>query len=245
MLLELVNPKRCVAVEGGRIKPDGADHARAGVLRVLVVHYLAGLRFGVRVDQPGSLLRDYHTVSDYRGVPLRQAGVNAKGEQKPTSPAKSTHATHRYYLQDAVFVAAVSGPAPLMTALADAIRRPAYPLSLGRRSCPPTQPIVLAVDEAEVRAALAACPWQADTHTRRRLRSRHGGKPPSHVDLPATLDDPEGAEVAQDVPLSFAPGDRRFATRRIRHTWLAVPTGDPDSTPTSATPHDPFALLSW
>src|SRR5690606_19400754 len=32
---------------------------------------LLELRFGVRVDQSGSLLRDYHTVSDFRGGDLR------------------------------------------------------------------------------------------------------------------------------------------------------------------------------
>ncbi|MEY7974240.1 type I-E CRISPR-associated protein Cas5/CasD [Saccharomonospora xinjiangensis] len=206
---------------------------------------LAQLRFGVRVDQPGTLLRDYHTVSDYRGIPLRQTGVNARGQQKPTSPVKTTQITHRYYLQDAVFVAAVAGPAPLLTALADAVRRPAYPLSLGRRSCPPTQPIVLAVDEGELEEALTACPWQAGDHTRDRLQNRHDGTLPPHVDLPATFDDSEGTDVAQDVPLSFAPGDRHFATRRIRHTWLSVPTGVSDDAPTSTTPHDPFALLGW
>jgi CRISPR system Cascade subunit CasD len=206
---------------------------------------LAALRFGVRVDQPGTLLRDYHTVSDFRGVPLRQAGVNAKGVQKPTSPAKTTQITHRYYLQDAVFVAAVAGPHPLVTALAEAVRRPAYPLSLGRRSCPPTQPIVLGVDDIDLEEALATCPWQADEHTRRRLRKRHGGKLPFQVDLPATLDDPEGADTAQDVPLSFAPGERRFALRRVRRTWLSVLTGESDPIPTPDTPHDPFALLGW
>lgn len=206
---------------------------------------LAELRFGVRVDQPGSLLRDYHTVSDYRGVPLRQAGVNAKGEQKPTSPVKTTHVTHRYYLQDAVFVAAVAGPAPVMTALAEAVRRPAYPLALGRRSCPPTQPLVLKLDERDMETALTEYPWQADHATRQRLRRRHNGELPPRVDLSATLEDPEGTDVAQDVPLSFAPGRRSFATRRVRHTWLATPTAATKASLTPTSPHDPFALLGW
>ena len=69
---------------------------------------LVGLTMGVRVDQAGSLLRDYHTVSDHRGGPLPSTQVNAKGEQKNTSPAKPTYVTQRFYLQDAVFVSAHS-----------------------------------------------------------------------------------------------------------------------------------------
>lgn len=105
---------------------------------------LLGLRLGVRVDQPGTLLRDYHTVSDHRGLPLPAAKVDAKGVQKKTSPAKPTGVTQRYYLQDAVFTAALHGPTPLLEDLDHALRQPAFPLSLGRRSCPPPAPSVSA-----------------------------------------------------------------------------------------------------
>ncbi|MFF8769413.1 type I-E CRISPR-associated protein Cas5/CasD [Kitasatospora sp. NPDC015120] len=216
---------------------------------------LVGLRLGVRIDQPGTLLRDYHTVSDYRGRPLPQAGVNAKGLQKPTSPAKDTHVTHRYYLQDAVFVAAVQGPAALVTALAEAVRRPAFPLALGRRSCVPTQPIVLgAVRDATLEDVLAAEPWQAGAPARDayRRRAERGPEPfsPHRIDLAATFDDPAGEDTLQDVPRTFAPRERGFSTRRIRHAWLSVPTGFAPSTTsthpaTDAGGHDPFALLGW
>ncbi|MFJ5924639.1 type I-E CRISPR-associated protein Cas5/CasD [Kitasatospora sp. NPDC092948] len=216
---------------------------------------LVGLRLGVRVDQPGTLLRDYHTVSDYRGRPLPQAGVNAKGVQKPTSPAKDTHVTHRYYLQDAVFVVAVQGPAALVATLADAIRRPAFPLALGRRSCVPIQPITLGtVRGGTLEDVLAAEPWQAGPAAREayRRRAARGPRPysPHRIDLAATFDDPSGDDTLQDVPRSFAPRERGFTTRRIRHAWLDVPTGlDPSTTTTQSPPaaggHDPFALLGW
>src|SRR5437016_3301790 len=56
--------------------------AAAGRPREQPLGDLLDLQLGVRVDQPGTLLRDYHTVSDYRGRPLPQAGVSAKGIQK-------------------------------------------------------------------------------------------------------------------------------------------------------------------
>ncbi|WP_258348973.1 type I-E CRISPR-associated protein Cas5/CasD [Saccharopolyspora gregorii] len=206
---------------------------------------LAGLRCGVRVDQPGTVLRDYHTVSDFRGLPLLQAGVSAKGVQKPTSPAKPTHVTHRFYLQDAVFVAALAGDSELVGALADAVRRPAFPLALGRRSCTPTQPLALDVRPGGLEAVLASEPWHAARHARQAYRRRQGGAVPE-VDLPATFDDEDGTDVVNDLPLSFNARDRRYSTRRVRHAWLTVPTGETAvGGAAAASSHDPFALLGW
>lgn len=229
--------------------------AAAGRPREADITDLVGLRLGVRIDQPGTLLRDYHLASDFRGRPLPQAGVNAKGLQKPTSPAKYTHVTQRYYVQDAVFVAAVQGPAAFVTALAEAVRRPAFPLALGRRSCVPSQPIVIgAVREGTLESVLAEEPWQAgeSVKTAYRRRAERAPEPfsPHRIDLAATFDDPSGEDTAQDVPRSFAPRERGFSARRIRHTWLEVPTGlCPTATTTqpatTAGGHDPFALLGW
>nr|WP_228718737.1 type I-E CRISPR-associated protein Cas5/CasD [Kitasatospora acidiphila] len=228
--------------------------AAAGRPREADITDLTDLHLGVRVDQPGTLLRDYHTVSDYRGRPLPQAGVNAKGLQKPTSPAKETHVTQRFYLQDAVFVCALEGPLPLLEALAAAIRRPSFPLTLGRRSCPPTQPVVLGdLRDPGLEAALRNEPWQAGHHEREAFLRRTPADRTDRIDLPATLDDPVGDDTWQDVPLTFDPRGRQFTTRRIRHTWLATPTGlTPQTTARRAADiersegsHDPFALLGW
>ncbi|CAL9374744.1 hypothetical protein SUDANB171_00933 [Streptomyces sp. enrichment culture] len=233
--------------------------AAAGRARQDPVDDLSHLGLGIRVDQPGSLLRDYHTVSDYRGTPLPQAGVSAKGIQKPTSPAKHTHVTTRYYLQDAVFLAAVAGSRELLDGLQHAVRNPAFPLALGRRSCPPTQPLCLGIRDTDTETALRETPWQVSRQARERYAARwrreHGAARsavPATVPCPVTLDDPEGPDVLNDVPLSFDPLRRSFADRRVRHDWFSVPTGfpgrpgsgTPDS-PEDATGHDPFALLGW
>lgn len=217
--------------------------AAAGRSRAEPPGELLDLRMGIRVDQPGTLLRDYHTVSDYRGVPLPQAGVSAKGIQKPTSPAKLTHVTQRFYLQDATFLAALQGPAGLVEALAEAVARPAFPLALGRRSCVPTQPLFLAVREAPLEDVLRTEPWQAGERAKDLFTRRRRTRPPT-IDLPATLDDPEGEDSLTDVPQSFALRDRGFSSRRVRHTWVTIPTGFPDPD-TAADGHDPFALLGW
>ncbi|MFE2045958.1 type I-E CRISPR-associated protein Cas5/CasD [Streptomyces sp. NPDC059477] len=233
------------------------------------------LRLGIRVDQPGTLLRDYHTVSDYRGRPLPQAGVNAKGIQKPTSPAKNTHVTVRYYLQDAVFVAAVAGPRPLLGTLDRALRAPAFPLALGRRSCPPTQPLSLGVRDGDIEEVLREVPWQASRRAREQYASQRGrerglGRPlhPARLDRAVTVEDPAGNDVLHDAPVSFHPHSRAFTGRRVRHDWLSIPTGFPGLPGSPGSPgfpgfpgtgtdddrstgpdadagHDPFALLGW
>lgn len=220
--------------------------AAEGRPRTAPIDDLAGLAFGIRIDQPGSLLRDYHTVSDYRSVPLLSAAVNAKGLQKPTSPAKHTHVTQRFYLQDAVFLAAITGPQDLITTLEHALRHPAFPLALGRRSCVPAQPLVLGLRSGSLEHALREEPWQATRTVRERWGRTRGN--PDRVPLPATLDDLAGDDVRDDLPLSFDPKARAFTTRRVRHTYLDTPTGltpDLDQPPAAGSGHDPFALLGW
>lgn len=219
--------------------------AAAGRSRHAAIDDLAELGLGVRVDQAGSLLRDYHTVSDYRGRPLLAAAVNAKGTQKPTAPAKYTHITQRFYLQDAVFLAAIEGPAEFITTLEHAVRHPAFPLALGRRSCVPAQPLVLGQRTGRLEEVLQAEPWSVTDAIRKRWGRSNGNA--AHVDLPLTLDDPAGDDTREDLPLSFSPAHRAYTSRRIRHTYVAAPTGltpDPDQPPATGG-HDPFALLGW
>lgn len=200
---------------------------------------LLELRLAVRADQPGSLLRDYHTVSDFTGEPLLSAATNAKGAQKRTSPKKFTHVTQRYYLQDAVFLAMVRGETELMASLAEAVTHPRYPLSLGRRSCPPSQPLIIEAPDGllwsgELDALLRLIPWQGGVAARsvRELQAS--------VLVAATLDDSDGDDEEVDVPRSFDPLKRGYTARRVRHLWVSLPTG---ATPSKNRGHDPFVLL--
>ncbi|WP_030220507.1 type I-E CRISPR-associated protein Cas5/CasD [Streptomyces bikiniensis] len=208
---------------------------------------LVGLQLGVRVDQPGTLLRDYHTYSDYRGIPLLSAKTNAKGQQTRTTPAKHTGVTQRFYLQDAVFVAALRGPKPLLKSLEEAVRNPVYPLSLGRRSCPPVGPVSLGLrSDTELEDALKNVPWQAGSH--RRVQAQG-----TTVSLEATVEDPAGDQLAIDVPDTFdLKSGTRFGRRAVCHFWVTLPTGraqpdtaSPDAGPAGQADHDPFALLGW
>lgn len=219
---------------------------------------LLGLRLGVRVDQPGSILRDYHTVSDLRGLPLRSSAVDKKGRQK--SAGKFTAVTQRFYLQDAVFVAALEGDPGFLFGLADALRSPGFPLALGRRSCVPARPLVIPSDpdgdvlwEGSVDEVLAAVDWRASEHHRYERRRQIGARPT--VRLPITCDRREGSdsldasrladvELRTDVPTTFAHRDRDFGIRLVERSWVDIPTGV-EADGSEATRHDPFELLEW
>lgn len=224
-----------LAAAGGRRREDPIED-------------LLRLRFGVRVDQAGTLLRDYHTVSDFRGGDLRASSVTAKGEQKRNA-GKPTAVTERFYLQDAVFVVALEGDRDLLEGLATAVKSPGFPLALGRRSCVPTLPLLLSDGDAatwpgEVRTVLESVPWQGSASERRNYQRSAAAA--DSIMLSITFDDASGVDRRADVPESFAPHDRGFATRTVSRDWVRVPTGiavDPASAARIA--HDPFALLGW
>lgn len=96
------------------------------------------LRFGVRTDKEGKLLRDFHTAHK--------------------DPTKPPYVTKRYYLSDAVFLVGLEGDKELLERLEYALSHPVFPLFLGRRSCPPTLPLCIGIRDATLIDALRGEP---------------------------------------------------------------------------------------
>lgn len=196
--------------------------AAEGRRRTDPIEDLLVLTFGVRADQPGTLLRDFQTARSLDG--------------QQTMPL-----TNRYYLSDAVFVAGVSGADGLIEGLADAVRRPRFPLYLGRRSCPPTLPLVLATSAAPVWEALRSEQWRASGWYARRQ--------PPRVQLDVWAD--EGVipadsvhtrDVLRDEPESFSPERRSYGWRAVHRATVTL--DNPHSrTVAPSLAHDPFDAL--
>ncbi|GAA1873430.1 type I-E CRISPR-associated protein Cas5/CasD [Asanoa iriomotensis] len=191
--------------------------AAKGVRRTEPLTDLLGLEFGVRLDQPGQILRDFQTARSLDG--------------RDTAPL-----TYRFYLSDAVFVVGVAGERDLLRGLDEALRRPRFPLYLGRRSCPPAGPISLGVHEGSLDGALDACPWQAANWHRRAAAPT--------VRLEIIRDAREGepvTETVHDEPLSFDPAHRQHGWRSVlrRHVDLANDLADRSR----IAEHDPMTLL--
>ena len=165
--------------------------ASEGRRRTDPVEDLAGLEFGVRVDQPGTLLRDYQTAIDWE-------------------KRSSARLSERYYLQDACFVAAISGPVELIESLEGALAAPSYPLYLGRRACPAGPDLVLWVSDLEVEEALRSVAWQASGW----YRKTRGTQVPLSIYRDARPGEPVEERV-QDLPLSFDPARREYGWRSV------------------------------
>lgn len=181
---------------------------------------LAAFRFAVRMDQPGTRIRDFHT-----------AHHSVTGASMPLS--------ERFYLADAVFVAAVEGDHTLLTHLREALRTPVYLPYLGRRSCPPAEPVDLALyEDTRLEVVLANVPWQASAWYRRRHRM-----PPALTVLRETAaDEPAAtADVQRDQPVTFDAAGRRHALRTVVTDSVAAPIPSASGGPQDA--HDPFAAL--
>jgi CRISPR system Cascade subunit CasD len=169
--------------------------AALGRPRTAPVEDLAGLTMGVRVDRPGRLARDFHTAQEV----LRADG----------SGRQDTVTSTRFYLADASFLVGLEGERGLLRELDAALRRPAWPLYLGRKSFVPGRPVPLprpaeALQEAPLLEVLGSFPWF------RRWRGEEPEGPLRYV-----LDVPFGTgEPRPDVPLSFA--GRTFAVRHVR-----------------------------
>jgi CRISPR system Cascade subunit CasD len=166
--------------------------AAQGRRRTDVIEDLVGLRIGVRVEQAGRIERDFQTARSLDGsiaMPL----------------------SYRMYLADAVFIVAVEGETAVVEGLRDALRRPQFPLFLGRRSCPPAGRLEHGLRDGSVEDVLAAEPWHASPWV---MKSCATGT----TELDAVFDCAPGqptADLVRDVPISFDP-------RRREHTWRAV-----------------------
>ncbi|QRZ61433.1 type I-E CRISPR-associated protein Cas5/CasD [Rothia sp. ZJ932] len=170
----------------------GLVAAALGRSREESVADLAELEFAVRVDHPGSLMRDYHTARNWFG--------NKKNSQLST----------RYYLSDAVFVVALSSPdrAQLET-LEAALRRPVYPLYLGRRSCPANPNLVLGIKDGDGETVLRAQPWFAPTRVREQAYN------PVSLQILRDARQGEPADTLRDTPVSFNPEYRQYTLRAV------------------------------
>ena len=114
---------------------------------------LGAWRFAVRLDAPGVPMRDYHTVqsarAEARGTPFRTRRDELRRGKVGTKLTDRT-----YYAGQVATVLAWGGDAE---EAAEALRRPAFFLCLGRRACPPAAPLgPMVVSAATIREGLAA-----------------------------------------------------------------------------------------
>ena len=143
----------------------------------------------------------------------------------------------RHYLSDAAFLAVLEGDDELVGKVDAAVRRPQFPLFLGRRSCPPAGPVALGVADTSLDDTLASWPWLAGPHEQRRHRN-------AAVQLSVARDARPGeepGELLRDIPVSFNQNRRLYEWRPVVRYHVEVP--NPNGTVPAAVDHDPMPAL--
>lgn len=195
---------------------------------------LAALRFGVRIDAPGTLEIDYHTTGgggQYYALPREVAqapswwGDTRAGD--PSEPDWMTYApprditegkngalasnkananiTNDHYLADANFLAAVQGTdIDLMHAIAAALAAPARAVFLGRKAYGPSAPLLEVLTHAPIEQLFAM------------------GSPQPGVDIYLEPLPGQPGTVVHDQPVTFN-GPTRRAARLENHYTLHTP----------------------
>jgi CRISPR system Cascade subunit CasD len=200
LLLRFDGPMQSWSVAGFADRPTLPFPTKSGIIGLLAnahgrkrdesIDDLAALTTGVRADEKGCPLTDFQIAG--------HDGWRSADGRLHTDTRKIRR---KGYLTDAVFTAALSGPTSVIESSAKAVARPARPLFLGRRCCPPAAPVLIGVSELTVLDALQRMPYQ-------------GHRPDPPTSFLAALDADAG-ELWDDAPVSFAAGRREHRLRPV------------------------------
>lgn len=153
---------------------------------------LAKLEFGIRVDCQGTKLKDFQ---------ITQMGGKL-----------NSNLSERTYLSDAIFLVGLGyEDMGFLKELEEALRHPIFAVFLGRRSCPPTQPLVLGIRNRDLYQALLEEEWLVP-EWRRNTLFRFSDKEKLRIVMDADC----GKGVKKDVPVSFSPFKREYRYRYQR-----------------------------
>ncbi len=213
LLLRLEAPLQAWGLRGmWDIRDCGTEPSKSGIIGLLASclglerrdHRILDLdrqvTIGIRVEREGTLLNDYHTVT------------NSHLLQADGGTFDGTIETHRYYLQDASFLVVVAGPGEVIRQCRESLANPTWVPYLGRKCCVPTRPLVEGCDTrfGSIEEILKNYPWAG------------WGMPPKV--LRCIVDDPAGGEEERRDQIGTK---RPYMPRSVREFTVAVPAGVP------------------
>ncbi len=157
------------------------------------IQKLNELDFAVRVDQRGSLLRDFHIAQKYK--------VNGDLERN--------YVTQRYYLEDAVFVVGIGHKdVHLIDEIVEALKNPFFQLYLGKRALPVNADFIIKVKDLGVMESIRSLPWQAANWYRKKNKIEK-----LKIYSDASLVKGEFGTRRRDKVMSFSHKERKFGFR--------------------------------
>lgn len=151
------------------------------------------LDFALRVDQQGMLLRDYHIAQKY----------------KETGEFEKTYVTNRYYMEDAVFVIAISHASDQQVEeIYEALQHPYFSPFMGRRSCPVPLDFIIKMTEEDAITALEKLEWQAAEWYKKKYADYRAEIYADKALIPQGI-----ATMRKDYVISFSQKERKFGPR--------------------------------
>lgn len=160
---------------------------------------LATLKMGVRVDQEGTVLCDYHTVMD---------SIKSSGDKGDTV------VSHRYYIADGDYLVGMEGEdIAFLKTLDKALENPVWQLYFGRKSFVPSRPVQIKIVDQPLLNALQNHEYEL----RGKQKSFPGQEIPKKrfvVEAMDTLD------IRLDVPLDWQK--RLFGSRCVETHLMEV-----------------------
>ena len=170
------------------------------------------LTLTVLVFRRGDRMTDYHTVGARydKDDPWQKRMIPTTADGKP----RGTDLTHRAYLSDSVFGAVISGDDVLVAEMAEGLDNPVWGVWFGRKSCIPTEPILVGLfdsDEA-ARKALDARLLASLERGCGKVAGKGEGEAVKFDIVEVAADEAE--ETLLDIPVSF--NRCQFHARRIR-----------------------------
>lgn len=172
------------------------------------IQKLNDLDFAVRVDQEGILKKDYHIARKFK--------LNGELER--------TYVTNRYYMEDAVFVVAISHEDDKwIDEILQALKYPYFQPFMGRRSCPLPAHFILATSKEDPIEALDNLDWQAAAWYKKKNKNYR-------ADIYADKDLlPENSHtIRNDRVVSFSQKERKFGPRFEARSSLVMAKSDKD-----------------
>ncbi len=192
---------RDTGLEPSRSGIIGLICAAMGISRNSNISVFNRLRMGVRIDSPGRVMVDFHTAMDV---------IKADGK------GTGTVTSQRHYLSDARFLVGLeSDDLGLLEDIDAALRKPVWPIFLGRKSFVPSVPVFLPKSSIEQDKTLRQALTEYPFHRMRKWEEM----PSEPVRIVAEAAESKNDNLTRnDVPLDF--DNRRFGLRKVYTDWI-------------------------
>ena len=194
---------------------------------------LRSLEFGIRIDDDGTIGRDYRTMHEYDyNVDMKTGLIHGRKFSR-----KPSEISERNFIMDAVFIVAVRGTDEIINRIHDSLNNPHYALYYGRKEFPASFDMLMNIKmdnflDVPIMTAFENEPSHSRSNINRSLR--------------VIIDDNTSNDYIMDDPVSFDMNDRKYNRRYVRFDTV-VPAGsdaDYESIDAKSVNYDPMQFFT-